>query len=901
MTRSGRSYVGGGLQPAARSAGLKLCGYVLMFCLAAVPAAAQTPPAPARGKLHVTVADPSGAVIPGAKVTIVSQEPANPANAANNVPADPVQTSQQGIAEVDGLAPGRYTIQAEFPGFETVQVRDVRVRAGDNRRSLTLPLKKVAEEVTVGRDNRSISLDPGGAAFSTILTRAQIEALPDDPEQMAQVLQAMAPPGATIRVDGFTGGRLPPKSQIRSIRLPRMDQYAAQNHGGMGGMLFIDIMTQPGNGPWRGSADFTFRDESMNAQNPFTPTKGIEELKQGGFSLSGTIVPNRSSFSFNAQSARQLDSGNLLATLPDSTEARATVQPTQRMNLMARFDQATTKDRMLRASYQRTAADRGNLGVGAYDLTERGYSNSMWDNMIRISENGPLGRQQFLESRLQVRWSDSEDRASVELPTVRVLDAFTRGGAQRSGGRRNLDFEAATDLDIVRGSHSYRVGVLAEGGNYRTDENSNYLGTYTFASLAEFDAGRPLSFTRRTGDPTIQYRNFQFGAYVQDDYRISRSVLVSYGVRYEAQTLLDDQLNFQPRASVAWSPMKSGRTTVRANWGVFNDWLGTSTYEQTLRFDGFRQQEINMLNPSYPNPGEGGTIPPTNRYFLSDGLILPESMSLGVGVDQAFTQAFRVTTTYTYRRGSRVLRGNNLNPLIDGTRPDPQFTNVIEVVGDADARLHQFGLNFSYVNLAWRNAFLHGSYTISSSESNTTGAFSPPPTGDLSTEWGQLAPRHRFGGMISLQPIRNLTVSANARAQSGMPYNITTGFDENGDGLFTDRPEGVERNSARTAVQFDMGMRVAYAIPFGTPRSAGGPGGGATVVIGGGGGGMPGGGFGGGGADRRFRVEFYASAQNVTNHYNYTGYSGVMTSEFFLQPTSVMNPRKVELGVRFGF
>jgi hypothetical protein len=95
-------------------------------------------------------------------------------------------------------------------------------------------------------------------------------------------------------------------------------------------------------------------------------------------------------------------------------------------------------------------------------------------------------------------------------------------------------------------------------------------------------------------------------------------------------------------------------------------------------------------------------------------------------------------------------------------------------------------------------------------------------------------------------------------------------------------------------------MRVAYAIPFGAPRApAGGPGG-ATVVIGGGDGGMQGG-FSGAGADRRFRVEFYASAQNLTNHNNYTGYSGVMTSEFFLQPTSVMNPRKVELGVRFGF
>ncbi len=874
---------------------LVLC---LLAAFAAAPAAVEagsSDPAqaqPARGKLQVTVADPSGAIIPGAKVTIVVQD------AAGQPAVAPVQTNPQGLAEVDGLVPGRYTIQAEFPGFDTVQVRDFRVRAGENKRAISLPLKKVEQEVVVGRDSKTIGLDPGGAAFSTILTRAQIEALPDDPDEMAQVLQAMSPPGATIRIDGFTGGRLPPKSQIRSIRLPRMDQYAAQNHGGMGGMLFIDIMTQPGNGPLRGSADFTFRDESMNAQNPFTPTKGIEELKQGGLSLSGTIVPNRSSFSFNAQSARQLDSGNLLATLPNETEARATVQPTQRMNLMARFDQAISKDRMLRASYQRSAADRGNLGVGAYDLTERAYSNSMSDNMIRVSENGPLGQRNFLETRLQVRWSDSEDRSSVELPTVRVLDAFTRGGAQRSGGRRNIDFEAASDLDFVRGAHSYRVGMLAEGGNYRTDENSNYFGTYTFASLEEFDAGRPLSFTRRTGDPNIHYRNFQFGAYVQDDYRLSRNVLVSYGIRYEAQTLLDDQLNFQPRASIAWSPFKGGKTTFRANWGMFNDWLPGSTYEQTLRFDGFRQQEVNILNPSYPDPGAGGTIPPTNRYFLSDGLILPESMSLGVGVDHALSQAFRVTTTYTYRRGSRVLRGNNLNPLVDGSRPDPLFTNVIEVVGDADARLHQVGFNFSYVNLAWRNIFLHGNYSISSSESNTTGAFSPPPTGELSIEWGQLAPRHRAGGMVSLAPIRNLTVSANARFQSGMPYNITTGFDENRDGLFTDRPEGTERNSARTATQWDIGARVTYGINFGTPRSAGGAGGGQTVVIGGGGGMQ--GGFGGGG-EKRFRVEFYASAQNITNHNNYTGYSGVMTSEFFQQPTSVMNPRKVELGMRFGF
>src|SRR6185503_2614527 len=124
---------------------------------------------------------------------------------------------------------GRYIIQAEFPGFETTIVRDVRVRAGETKRSIMLPIKKVAEDVTVGRDK-------------------QTAALPDDPDEMEAILKAMAPPGATIRVDGFMGGKLPPKSQIRSIRLPRMDMLAAQNHGGLAGTLHIDIMTQPGLG-----------------------------------------------------------------------------------------------------------------------------------------------------------------------------------------------------------------------------------------------------------------------------------------------------------------------------------------------------------------------------------------------------------------------------------------------------------------------------------------------------------------------------------------------------------------------------------------------------------------------------------------------------------------------------
>ena len=173
-------------------------------------------------------------------------------------------------------------MQADF-GFETVVVRDVRVKAGDNKRDVTLPIRKVAEDVTVGRDKQSSALDPQGMSFSTVLTREQIAALPDDPDEMEKILRAMAPPGAQFRVDGFSGGRLPPKSQIRSIRLPRMDTLAAQNHGGMNGTLFIDIMTQPGNGPIRGSLDVTFRDDALNARNPFTPEKAMRDCTRADY------------------------------------------------------------------------------------------------------------------------------------------------------------------------------------------------------------------------------------------------------------------------------------------------------------------------------------------------------------------------------------------------------------------------------------------------------------------------------------------------------------------------------------------------------------------------------------------------------------------------------------------
>jgi hypothetical protein len=843
------------------------------------------------GRLILTVTDQLGGVLPGATVTLTGEEAATTGRML-----DPVVASEAGIATLVGVPQGRYTVTAEFPGLETAVVRGVRVSRGDTRRTVVLKLEHLETQVMVGRDGQTAGLDPRGNAFSTVMTREQIDALPDDPEEMERVLQAMAPPGATIRIDGFNGGRLPAKSQIRSIRLPRMDQTAAQNHGGMNGMMFIDIMTQPGSGPLRGSTDLTF----LSARNPFAPVKGDEALRQFGGSLSGTVVENKSSFSVSVQGTSQHETSNLLAALPGGfTQAEAVRRPRDSMSVNGRFDTAISRDHTLRANVIRSTSTSSNLGVGDYNLPERGYSRDTTDTTFRLSENGPLGRRFFSESRLQVRRSTNESTSAVEAPTLRVLEAFTSGGAQQQGGRRSIDVELSTDLDYVRGNHSFRTGVLVEGGRYTSDDSSNYLGTYTFASLDAYLAGQPTTFTRRVGDPTVRYTNLQAGLYAQDDFRLSQTLLLSYGVRYEAQTLIKDQQNISPRVSLSWSPTAGGRTTFRGGWGRFSDWLGTNTYEQTLRVDGVRQREVQILNPTYPAASDSGITPPTNKYLLGNGIRLPESDNVNLGVDQMLNDMSRISATYTYRRGSSLLRGSNLNAPVDGVRPDPAFSNIVEVQTDAASRSHALSLGGNLMFLNWHRTMVFGNYTLTRSESNTSGAFSLPANGNnLSTEWGLTAPRHRFNASVNTQLVQNLSLSLNLRGQSGSPYNVTSGLDTNKDGLFNDRPDDVARNSGLTAGQWDIGGRLSYALGFGPSRGPSGPGG--IAGLGGPIGDMAAS-FLGGMDSRRYRLEFFLSGQNLTNHRNYVGYSGTMTSPFFGQPTSVMNPRRLDVGMRFGF
>src|SRR5207237_1784513 len=195
------------------------------------------------------------------------------------------------------LAAGRYAIHVEAPGFEPADVRDYRVRSGDNRREVKLAIAKLAETVQVGRDPRERASDPRGEAFATVLDQAQSDELPDDPDEMEQALRDMAGPGAVLRINGFRGGRLPPKGQIQQIRF-RRNMFAADTHEP--GFVSVDITTKPGIDNWRGATAIGFRDAALNARNAFAPEKGDEQHQRYGFCVSGPLWKPHTSLSLSA-------------------------------------------------------------------------------------------------------------------------------------------------------------------------------------------------------------------------------------------------------------------------------------------------------------------------------------------------------------------------------------------------------------------------------------------------------------------------------------------------------------------------------------------------------------------------------------------------------------------------
>ena len=656
----------------------------VIVCLAILTPVAGFAQAARDATLLVTVLDETRGVLPGAAVTLAGLEAANKAAVIA-----PALTSPQGQVKFENLAPGRYSITAEFSGFQTRTLPDVRIRSGDNKQVVVLPIDRMLSSVTVERDRQQAASDRD-VTFGTVMTREQIDALSDDPDELRRQLLDIAGPGAKLLIDSFEGRDLPPKALIKSIRVTR-DQFAPEVH--FAGEVRIEILTQPGIGPVRGNLRSGFYDSAMDGANPLVNQTGPAQSWQYGIGLNGTLISERASFNVNFNGQDSYSTPVLYAATPFGQVASniPLKSPADNYFFNGGVDYALTRDQVLRVNFQGSHFTRGNLGIGAYDLLGRGYTTEDSSFGLFLQQNGPIGRRFVLNTRFSIFGNDSDARSSLEEQTVVVNDSFTSGGAQRSGGTRARNYQFNSDLDYVRGIHSMRTGIEIQANRYDTNSNSNYLGTYVFADLDTFNARTPRSYSQRIGDPSLGYSNVQGGVYIQDDIKIRKNLTVTGGVRYEAQTHVPDKLNFAPRAGFTWAPFKGGKTTLRGSWGMFYDWLPNSTYLQTLQVDGVRQREINLVNPTFPDPGDVGSTEPTNRYLLAENRDMAYSQRLSAGIAQAISRRISTNILYSYSYRFALLTGRNINTPINGTtgtRPDPNFANVVVATSDASGRQH---------------------------------------------------------------------------------------------------------------------------------------------------------------------------------------------------------------------
>lgn len=907
---------------------MNAAAFLLLVSLAAAGAPAQ---ADRPATLLVTVLDETRGVLPGATVTLTGID-----ESTKSAAIEPALTSPQGQVRFEKLAPGRYAIRAEFSGFQTRTLPDVRVRAGDNRQVVILPIDRVQSSVTVERDRQQAASDRD-VTFGSVLTREQIDALSDDPDELRRQLMDIAGPDAKILVDSFEGRELPPKALIKSIRVTR-DSFAPEVH--YAGELRIEILTQPGIGPLRGSARMGFYDSALDGRNPLVGARGPAQSWNYGVSLNGTLVNERASFNLHFNGADSYTTPVQYAATAGGQVTRIAPlrNPTDNAMFGGGFDYALTRDQVLRVNFHGMRMNRRNDGVGTYDLLDRAYSTSNSSFGLYLQQNGPIGRRFVLNTRLSISGNDSETASAFEAPTVVVNDAFTSGGAQRRGGTHGRSYWLNSDLDYVRGIHTVRTGLELHYTTSRTDSHANYLGTYVFESLAAYEAGRPRSYSRRIGDPRVSYENVQGGFYVQDDIKVRKGLTLTGGVRYEAQTHVPDALNFAPRVGFTWAPFKGGKTTLRGSWGVFYDWLSTGTYAQTLQVDGFRQRELNIINPSFPDPGDVGSAPPTNRYLFPDDFYMAYSQRLSAGIAQAITRRVNTNVLYSYSYRYGLLTGRNLNAPVNGVRPDPSFANVVLASPDGRGTQHSISASAN-VNLgplgagaapggggmimagghmirmsdgpmagpgaasgpwfSWRRGLtVSGFYNWGRTHDNTEGAFAIPASPDLEDEWGPSNFDRRHSGHLAVtsSAIRNMTARFSFSGSSAPPLTIRTGIDDNGDLIFNDRPAGVGRNSARTVATWNSSASVSYSLAIGRKQITSG--GGVQIM------GSPAGltvNPTGAQTTPRYRVGISANVQNLFNQPFYSGFSGVMTSPFFLRPTQASGVRRVTLNTTVSF
>ncbi|HEY7388511.1 MAG TPA: carboxypeptidase regulatory-like domain-containing protein [Bryobacteraceae bacterium] len=569
--------------------------------------------------LQGIVADPSGAVVPKASVSIKG-----PGGLARSV-----ESGDDGSYRFINLPPGDYVVYATAPELKLPQPHKISLRAGTRTLNLQLLVTSKSEEVTVQENSGpNLSTDPTNNAGALVLRGEDLQALSDDPDDLAADLQALAGPsagpnGGQLFVDGFTAGELPPKESIREIRInsnPFSPEYDTLGYGR------IEIFTKPGTDKFHGTAFYNFGDDFWNSRNPYAAEKAPFLLGEAGGNLTGPLS-KRASFTMDFQ-RHSIDNGAIIngSTLDPQTLAiidpytQVFRVPQKRIIVTPRIDYQLNPKNTLTVRYTYTRADIADAGIGSFNLVSQGYDIGTRSQLLHATDTMVIGDTAINETRFQYFRVDNTMTPNTPGPAIQDLGSFTGGGAiiGYSSDLQNT-YELHNYTSLARGRHSWRFAVRLRGATDANVSRQNFAGTFTFGGglAPELNAnyqpvldasGQPVmvnissvesyqrtlvfqqmglpadriralgggasQFSITTGTPSVFAGQFDLGAFVGDDWRVRPNLTLSLGFRYETQTNIRDRSDLAPRVGLAWAPGAGSanarpKTVFRAGFGTF--------------------------------------------------------------------------------------------------------------------------------------------------------------------------------------------------------------------------------------------------------------------------------------------------------------------------------------------
>ena len=933
------------------------------------------------------VTDPSGLPIPAVTVEITG--PGGTKLVA--------QTDEQGRYTFRNLPAGAYTVRIGLKGFANFEKSDVAVAAGKPQvvnAQLAVALEK--QEITVQGEANQLSVSSTSNASALVIKGKDLEALSDDPDELASDLQALAGPsagpnGGQIYIDGFTGGQLPSKSDILEIRVNQNPFSAEYDRVGYGR---IEITTKPGASQYHGQVVVNGNASAFNSRNPFAPADEPayhSEFYNGNF---GGPINKKLAFFVDAF-RRDIEDDSVVDAFilnPSLTQqipfTQAILTPQTRTNISPRFDYQLSEKNVLSVRYQWWHNTYQNDGLGQFSLASgaptvpgsQAYNMSSTENTLQLSDTQVINDKVFNQTRFQYLYESAGETPQSFLPTWSVLGAFTGGGY--SGGT-SLNYEDHYELQnltsVMMGKHALVFGTRLRDLQESNSADAGFNGAFTFKSLADFQsaelalqkcsgqavcqASGARQFTLTYGQPIARVQLFDGAVYGEDQWRVRPNISLSLGLRFETQNDINDHADFAPRIGLAWGIGKGAnpKTVLRAGTGVFYDRFQEGQVLEAERLNGITQQQFIVPSPDFfPNipsistlaalAASQGAVSQNTVYRIDPNLHAPYMVQSAVGLERQVAKNSTVSVTYLNSHGVHQLLTDNINAPVPGTYPsNPVYPlgdigNIYQYESNGLFNQNQIIANFNV--RAGTKVSLFGFYTLNYANSDAAGVNSFPMNQyDILEDYGRAAfdVRHRLftGGSFDLP--HGFRIFPFMVVSSGVPFNITTGGEFNGDSIFNARPAfntGFGPGSPITAAafnpnpapgqalipindgtgpgQFSLNLRVSKTFGFGEKK---GRSGGAGGFDGGhdhgprglGGRGLSGGGgpnfWGGAPSNSRYTLEFSANARNVFNIVNLAAPVGTLTSPYFGISNQIAGGfgggqgynRRIDLQVRFSF